>query len=70
MERQTEMVREYTTQQEFHTDEQKLNREGWTVQPTALPDQKPGLVERIRARFMPTAAPARLVVTYTRQRPA
>ena len=68
MERTAVMVREYDTQQDFHTDELKLSREGWSVEPTRNQAPELGLVARIRARF--TRTPARLVVTYTRQRPA
>lgn len=68
MERKT-MVREYDTEQDFHVDEQKLSREGWSVEPSVNQGQTPGLIERIRARFTRGATPARLVVTYTRQQP-
>jgi hypothetical protein len=68
MERTTRMVREYDTQQDFHTDELTLSWQGWSVEPTVKQAAKLGVVARIRARFTPT--PERLVVTYTRQRPA
>ena len=66
MERTAVMVRAYDTQQDFNTDELKLSREG--VEPTRNQAPKLGLVARIRARF--TRTPARIAVTYTRQRPA
>lgn len=69
MERKSEMVKEYDTEQDFHVDEQKLSREGWTVEPTANQGEAPGFVDRIRALFSRGSAPSRIVVTYTRQRP-
>jgi hypothetical protein len=68
MEHTTVLVREYADEQDFHTDEQKLGREGWSVQSTANGAEKQSLLMRIRARFAPTQA-ARLVVTYQRQVP-
>jgi hypothetical protein len=70
MERTTTLVREYDTEQDFHTDELTLSRQGWSVEPTANLAPKLGVLARIRARFSRTPTPERLVVTYTRQRPA
>ena len=68
MEHASEMVKEYATKQEYHTDEQLLGREGWSVKTMANRYQKRSLIERIRARFSPK--PANIVVTYSRERPS
>lgn len=70
MDRKTEMVRTYTSQHDFQVDEQKLSREGWSVEPTVSQDQRRGLLERIRARMRGVSTPVSLVVTYSRQRPS
>jgi hypothetical protein len=68
MEHTTSMVREYADEQEFHVDEQKLGREGWSVQSTEDGAKRQGLLTRIRARFAPVQS-RRLVITYHRQAP-
>lgn len=70
MQRKAIMVREYTSQQDFHADEQKLSREGWSVEPTAR-DEQPGMLARLRARFTRGATPSSTFeVTYSRQQPS
>jgi hypothetical protein len=66
MEHTTVMVKEYATQHDVTTDEQKLRREGWAVQSTVYPYQTQGMAKRLLARF--THTEAHLVVTYTRTR--
>lgn len=75
MERKSVMVREYATRQEFNLDEQKLSREGWSVEPTVNDAPQLSLLARIKSRFVrpataATAAPAAFVITYSRTRPA
>ena len=67
---QKTMVREYPNQAAFTTDEQKLGMQGWLVTATVRPDQQPGLLARLRARWTrpPIATP--IVVTYTRGQPS
>ena len=67
--KRTTMVREYVSEQEFHTDEQKLSREGWSVEPTMRQEPKQGLFDRMRSRFTRKPQPS-LVVTYSRQQPS
>lgn len=69
MERKTVMVREYTSEQDFHVDEQKLSREGWSVEP-AVSQKSATLIERLRSRITRKPAPAPLVVTYSRRQPS
>jgi|GEM_PF-4337057 len=70
MERKTIMVREYTSEQDFHVDEQKLSREGWSVELAGKEEQQPGWLARIRARFTSAPEASPLVVTYSRQQPS
>jgi hypothetical protein len=68
MEHTTVLVREYADEREFHMDEQKLGREGWSIQSTPNGAEKQSMLTRIRARFA-HAQPTRLIVTYHRQVP-
>jgi hypothetical protein len=69
MDHKTVMVREYTNEQDFHMDEQKLSREGWSVEPVA--SKKPStLIDRLRSHITRKPAPVPLVVTYSRRRPS
>ena len=64
------LVRTYANWAHFMTDEQKLGRQGWSVASTVRPDQQPGVIARLRARFTGPQAAARIVVTYTRGQPS
>lgn len=68
MERATEMVREYGDEQDFHTDEQKLGREGWSVQSAVNQAETHGLLNRFLSRFSAPRQP-HFVVTYNREKP-
>jgi hypothetical protein len=69
MQSKTVMVREYTSAQDFHLDEQKLSREGWSVEPAVNVDRQPNLLDRVRARFTRKPPTPALVVTYSRRQP-
>ncbi len=70
MQRKTVMVREYTSEQDFHVDEQKLSREGWSVEQAVNAERQLGWLDRVLTRFTRKPPSAPLVVTYSRQRPA
>ena len=67
---QKTLVRAYPKQAAFTTDEQKLGRQGWSVAATVRPDQQPGLLARLRARWTRPQTAARIIVTYTRGQPS
>jgi hypothetical protein len=68
MARATELIREYTTTAELHTDELRLGQEGWSIESTTDEQANQGRLSRLLARFNPK--PPRIVVTYSRQRPS
>ncbi len=70
MQRKAVMVRAYTSEQDFHVDEQTLSREGWSVEPAVNAERKLGWLDRVRTRFTRNPPSAALVVTSSRQRPA
>ncbi len=67
---QKTLVRTYPNQAAFTTDEQKLGLQGWSVAETVRPDQQPGLLARLRARWTHPQTAVRIVVTYTRGQPS
>ena len=68
MEHTRTMVREYSRKQDFHTEEEQLGREGWSVESTVNNGLKRGMLNGILARL--SRKQAHFVVTYTRQQPS
>ena len=68
MEHKKTMVKEYSSKQDFHTDEQQLGREGWSVESTENNGPEGGMFNGLLARF--SRKPAHFVVTYTRKQPS
>lgn len=69
LERKTIMVREYTSEQDFHVDEQTLSREDWSVELAGNVEQQPNWLARVGTRFTLTPPAVSRVVTYSRQQP-